>query len=93
MVSAAAPDPAIGDVAPSGGLFPEGSIKNIAPVTATQVQDTLFASAKEALSDYVANNKENGREKAIEMLKALGVSRLTELDANGLQKFLVLIKP
>lgn len=70
----------------------EEPVAEAAPVTVTQVTDSLFNDAKSALAEYVGGNKENGREKAIEMLKACGVSRLTELDAAGLQKFMALIK-
>lgn len=55
-------------------------------------RDALFAEAKSELARFVAANTKDGREKAIEILKNLGVTRLTELDVEGLQKFLVAVK-
>ena len=62
------------------------------PVTPPQVHEVLFAEAKTALAEFVENDKEAGREKAIGLLKSLGAARLSDLDFAGLQKFLTLIK-
>lgn len=84
---APAPVEAIGNTAAA-----EPAVREAAPINVQQAKDVIFEEAKLALKAFSEANPTDARERAIGMLKTLGVARLTDLDANGLQKFLALIK-